>query len=68
MNWLRLDCSSLNIENYFWRDGMNTLAIKFDDHAVDVSFTKTSLHFVLADGQQFPLEPTARSVQGLNKF
>ncbi len=37
---------------------MNTLAIKFDDHAVDVSFTKTSLHFVLADGREIsaPLE------------
>ena len=31
---------------------MSTLAIKFDDHAVDVSFTKTSLHFVLADGRE----------------
>lgn len=37
---------------------MNSLAIKFDDHAVDVSFTKTSLHFVLADGREIsaPLE------------
>ena len=37
---------------------MNTLAIKFDDHAVDVSFTKTALHFVLADGREIsaPLE------------
>jgi hypothetical protein len=37
---------------------MNTLAIKFDDHAVDVCFTKTSLHFVLADGREIsaPLE------------
>ena len=37
---------------------MNTLAVKFDDHAVDVSFTKTSLHFVLADGREIsaPLE------------
>ena len=37
---------------------MNALAIKFDDHAVDVSFTKTSLHFVLADGREIsaPLE------------
>lgn len=33
-------------------NGMSTLAIKFDDHAVDVSFTKTSLHFVLADGRE----------------
>jgi len=31
---------------------MNILAIKFDDHAVDVCFTKTSLHFVLADGRE----------------
>ena len=28
---------------------MNSLAIKFDDHAIEVSFTQTSLHFVLAD-------------------
>ncbi len=37
---------------------MGTLAIKFDDHAVDVSFTKTALHFVLADGREIsaPLE------------
>ena len=37
---------------------MNTLAIKVDDHAVDVSFTKTSLHFVLGDGREIsaPLE------------
>ncbi len=37
---------------------MNTLAIKFDDHAVDVIFTKSSLHFVLADGREIlaPLE------------
>lgn len=37
---------------------MSSLAIKFDDHAVDVSFTKNSLHFVLADGREIsaPLE------------
>lgn len=37
---------------------MSTLAIKFDDHAVDVNFTKTSLHFILADGREIsaPLE------------
>ena len=37
---------------------MSTLAIKFDDHAVDVDFTETSLHFVLADGREIsaPLE------------
>lgn len=42
----------------FWKKGMNTLAIKFDAHAIDVSFTKTSLHFVLADGREIsaPLE------------
>ena len=37
---------------------MNTLAVKFDDHAIDVSFTKDALHFVLADGREIfaPLE------------
>lgn len=37
---------------------MSTLAIKFDDHAIDVSFTKTSVQFVLADGREIsaPLE------------
>lgn len=37
---------------------MSTLAVKFDDHAVDVSFTKTALHIVLADGREVwaPLE------------
>ena len=37
---------------------MSTLAIQFDDHAMDVNFTKTSLHFVLADGREIsaPLE------------
>ncbi len=37
---------------------MSTLAVKFDEHAIDVSFTKTSLHFVLADGREIsaPLE------------
>ncbi|OGT47126.1 MAG: hypothetical protein A3F17_02295 [Gammaproteobacteria bacterium RIFCSPHIGHO2_12_FULL_41_15] len=37
---------------------MSTLAVKFDDHAIDVSFTSTSLHFVLADGREIsaPLE------------
>lgn len=43
---------------------MGTLAIQFDDHAIDVSFTQTSLHFVLADGREIsaPLEwfPTLR--------
>lgn len=37
---------------------MSILAIRFDDHAVDVSFTKNSLHFILADGREIsaPLE------------
>ena len=37
---------------------MSTLAIKFDEHAVDVSFTKDTLHLVLADGREIsaPLE------------
>ncbi len=37
---------------------MSTLAVKFDEHAVDVSFTKNAIHFVLADGREIsaPLE------------
>jgi len=37
---------------------MNTLAVKFDDHAIDVNFTKNSLRLVLADGREIsaPLE------------
>jgi hypothetical protein len=37
---------------------MSILAIKFDDHAVDVTFTKSAVHFVLADGREIsaPLE------------
>lgn len=37
---------------------MNTLAVEFDDHAIDVSFTKDALRFVLADGREIsaPLE------------
>lgn len=37
---------------------MNTLAVKFDDHAIDVTVTDASLHFVLADGREIlaPLE------------
>ena len=37
---------------------MSILAIKFDDHAIDVSFTQNALHFVLADGREIsaPLE------------
>lgn len=37
---------------------MSILAIKFDDHAVDVAFTKTAVLFILADGREIsaPLE------------
>lgn len=37
---------------------MSTLAVKFDYHVIDVSFTNTSLHFILADGREIsaPLE------------
>ena len=37
---------------------MNTLAVKLDSHAVDVSFDEAALHFVLADGREIsaPLE------------
>lgn len=37
---------------------MSILAIKFDDHAVDVTFTETSVNFILADGREIsaPLE------------
>jgi hypothetical protein len=37
---------------------MNTLAVKFDEHAVDVSFTDTLLQLILADGREIsaPLE------------
>lgn len=37
---------------------MSTLAIKFDEHAIDVSFTNSALHLVLADGRELsaPLE------------
>ena len=37
---------------------MSSLAVQFDDRAIDVSFTKTALHFVLADGREIsaPLE------------
>lgn len=31
---------------------MSTSAVKFDDHAIDVSFTKDALHFVLADEEE----------------
>lgn len=37
---------------------MNTLAVKLDSHAVDVSIDGAALHFVLADGREIsaPLE------------
>ena len=37
---------------------MNTLAVRLDSHAVDVSFGDAALHFVLADGREIsaPLE------------
>ena len=37
---------------------MGTLAIKFDEHAIDVSFTQSAVHVVLADGREIsaPLE------------
>ena len=37
---------------------MSFLAVKFDDRAVDISFTKTALHCILADGREIsiPLE------------
>ncbi len=37
---------------------MSTFAIKFDERAIDVSFTTTSLHLILADGREIsaPLE------------
>ena len=37
---------------------MSTLAVKFDDHAIDVSFTKAALQIVLVDGREVwaPLE------------
>ena len=37
---------------------MNTLAVKFDDHAIEIDFTQSALHVVLADGREVfaPLE------------
>lgn len=37
---------------------MNFLAVKFDDHAVDISLIKIALHCILADGREIsvPLE------------
>ena len=50
---------------------MSTLAVKFDDHAIDVSFTKTALHFVLADGRELsaPLEwfPRLREASAVDR-
>jgi hypothetical protein len=40
------------MNNYFWSDGMSTLAIKFEPVAVDVAFTDTMLRVVLADGRE----------------
>jgi hypothetical protein len=62
----------LNTAKNFWRNGMSTLAIKFDDHAIDVSFTQTSLHFVLADGREIlaPLEwfPRLRDASEADRY
>jgi len=50
---------------------MRTLAIKFDEHAVDVSFTQSALHLVLADGREIsaPLEwfPRLRDASDVEK-
>lgn len=37
---------------------MNTLAVKLDPHAVDISIDDTALHLILADGREIsaPLE------------
>lgn len=37
---------------------MNTLAVKLDSHAVDISVDDTALRFILADGREIsaPLE------------
>ena len=37
---------------------MSTLAVKFDDHAVDVSFAQDAIRLILADGREIsaPLE------------
>lgn len=37
---------------------MNTLAVKLDSHAVDISVDDAALHFILADGREIsaPLE------------
>ena len=50
---------------------MSISAVKFDDHAIDVSFTKDALHFVLADGREIsaPLEwfPRLRDANEKNR-
>ena len=50
---------------------MSILAIKFDDHAIDVNFTKDTLHFVLADGREIsaPLEwfPRLRDASNIDQ-
>jgi hypothetical protein len=58
MSWLKSEILSWCIALYFRRNGMSSLAVKFDNHAVGVSFTKTAVHFVLADGREIsaPLE------------
>lgn len=37
---------------------MRTSALKLDEHAIDVAFTETALHIILADGRELsaPLE------------
>ena len=35
-----------------WENGMSTLAIRLDSHAVDVIFANEALHLVLADGRE----------------
>ena len=50
---------------------MGTLAIKFDEHAIDVYFSKHALHFALADGREIaaPLEwfPKLRDASERNR-
>ena len=50
---------------------MNTLAVKLDSHAVDVSVDDAALHFVLADGREIsaPLEwfPRLRDASSLQR-
>lgn len=49
---------ALVIASCFWRNGMSTLAVRMDSHAVDVSVDDSALRFVLADGREIsaPLE------------